>query len=237
MKEEIIEYYNNELTFKALVLRHRPFWQRTILIVVLLSIDVSFITFAITNSPYFLACGIAFAMLIVRLSLYFNARIIKKIYPDIYISTFKWSSIKFRKMTNEKLKTRLIQIGVEHNQVKQISELVKLKADNERIPYIVYATTLGLLFTPIWYSFIDKTFDTYKNDLLYLSLALGFATFMVVIISILIPMFIEIRDSIFTRYNSLNKLGELLDDLFIEWECTAVASDSCRGATPPKFCE
>jgi hypothetical protein len=218
MKEEIIEYYNNELTFKALVLRYKPFWQGKILIVALLSLIVSFITFTISSSLYYLACGIVFAMLMMRLSLCFNARIIKEIYPDIYIYKCKWSSIKFRRMTKEKLKARLIEIGIEHNQVKQISELVKLKANNERIPYIIYATTLSLLFTPIWYNFIDKIFDIYKNDLLYLSSLFGLITFMAVVISILIPMFINIRDSIFTKYNNLNKLSELLDDIFIEWE-------------------
>jgi len=225
MTQKIIDYYNSELRVKVIVAKYKVFWKRFIFILFLAYLFSS--GFLLVNFNFFVShewyligsvivWGIGFAPILFSMQ-YSNTQAIKKTFPDMYVSRFLWSNIKFRRMVKAKLKEKLLELEIKNkDQVKQVSDLVKSKANNERIPYILSATTFGILFTPIWYGFINKTFDIYKDQFPHL-LALFIGGIMLIItISILAPMLIDIRDSVLTKYNDLNNLGEYLDDIHME---------------------
>ena len=120
-------------------------------------------------------------------------------------------------MVKSKLKKKLLKLEIRNkDQVKQVSDLVKSKAKSERIPYIIGATTFGILFTPIWYIFIDKTFDLFKDHFQYLLAFFAGGFILIAAISIIAPMIVNTRDTMLTKYNDLNVLSEYLDDIHME---------------------
>lgn len=103
----------------------------------------------------------------------------------------------------------------EYNLVDKIEDIKKIlinKANNERLPFILYSTTFIALFLPLWNIYLNYLLENFKNDLkeiTYISLII----FIIILsFTFYIPLIYSFRDSFLTRYRKINNLIDLLDE-------------------------
>jgi hypothetical protein len=211
MIEDLIKFYTENLTFNAIVIKKNGFIRNLLFRLLLFSAVGVAIYFLIIKMYLLSFLCIPILLLSVRLGLYFNSRTIKKHYPDIYISKFKWSNEKISTMIYKRLDEYLKEHDLDDN-VDDIKQLVNEKAKNERLPFILYSTGFIALFIPLWNTYIEKFLDYFKNDIEAISIIALVITVIIASIAIYIPMIHSFRDSLFSRYKKLINLSELLDD-------------------------
>lgn len=219
MIEEIIDHYRNNLTFKQLVTEKGGYLAKSFFIVYPAILFLTAIGYLVTYNYYMAAIGILTAIAFLMIYAYNDSRTVKRLYPDLYISPLSWSIFRFRTMINTKLKNHLVDTLKikDREQIKEISLLIKQKANNERTPYLVSASAFAALFIPLWCVLLDKIFYSIPSSI-NLFLAVFSVVFLVIVLfSIYCFILVDIRDNFLTRYNSLNRLSESLDDIYLEW--------------------
>lgn len=211
MIENLINYYSSNLTFYSIVtkkngiMKNSFFWVATL-------ISAGLLFYFQMNNLYILCFSIIpllFASILI--GRYFNAMTIKKLYPEIYISRFKWSNEMINVMIYNRLDSYLKEENL-FNKTGEIKRLISEKAKNERLPFIICSSAFMALFLPLWYSYIEKVLDYFKSDLKAITSIALFITILIGSIIMYFPMIYSLRDRFLSRYKKLNDLSELLDE-------------------------
>ncbi|MCX8491395.1 MAG: hypothetical protein ORN54_10035 [Cyclobacteriaceae bacterium] len=212
--KEIIDYYN-EISFRAMLSKNGNWKEKIAFPACFLIVAGLFFCYIKTDKWYFLIGAIVFFWLTYYVAIYLNAKIVRRYNPDIYVSRFDWSETKFRKTTKTKLKDKLIGVDLaKKKQVKQVSASIKQKAIEERKQYRIYGVLTGALLAPVGYHFIGMMFSVPEKLIPFFNF--GLVIFIIFFIMIM-GFFIDFRDRILTRYNTLNELSEYLDDIVLDY--------------------
>jgi hypothetical protein len=218
MINDFIKFYNENLTFYAIFGLLLILCASIPLFTLVSKVSInnsnahkitSICDYLITLSPYIFSLFLLF--FIVKIGTYFNAMTIKKHYPEMYISKYKWSQEKIELMIHERLNNYL----KEHDFVEKIDDINKLiiqRAKNEVLPYFAYSTVFIALFICLWNSYIDKILDYFKSDILLMTTIALAITFGIIVITFFIIVIHFFRDSLLTNYEKLNKLSSLLEE-------------------------
>jgi len=211
MIEKMIKFYIGNLTFYAIVEKKNGCFKNSIPYIFLLC-SIGLVTYFFIIQLYFLIFLFPpLVVIYVLIGRYFNAMTIKRYYPKSYISGITWSNDKIKERIFSRLKKYINDNKLE-GKVDDIQLIIKEKAKNERLPFILYASIFMVLFLPLWKSYIDKLLDYYKMDIRAISSIAFLIVIIISSIAIMVPPIHTFRDNFLTRYKTLNNLSELLDE-------------------------
>lgn len=212
MIEDLYQYYKNNLTFESIVIGKNGFLKNSLFY-------FSFIAFICLIAVYLLTQDdiwgvVAFIVAIVSaiVGRYTFANMIKRNYPNYYISRFDWSTSGLNGMYLDSLENHLKNI--DDNKLDIIQELIKERANRSRIPSIVAISTFVALVVPLWNAYISAIMDSLKKEG-FVAMGFAFIIFLGLIIALsgLSLMFTIARDNLLTRYMSWNRLNNLISEM------------------------
>ncbi len=162
MIEDLFAFYKNNLTFEGAVTRKNGFLKNSLVyfsLVVFVALGVSF---AITHNFVYWILAILFSIIAIFVGKLINASLIKKEYPDLWLSQTSWSTsgfnTKFLKLLQEHLNDK------DDSKLDRIQDLIKERANRERIPSFIFFSTFFGLFIPLWSSYVNTIMDSMKED-------------------------------------------------------------------------
>lgn len=218
MIENLIKYYSENLTFYSLVYKKNGYLKNVILWLGVLICVFVIGYFLYKEKPYHSLPVFLFLFMFAKLGQYFNATTIKKYYPDIYISRFDWSTEKINLMIYKKLDAYMENNYLDDN-IETIKTLVNKKAMDERVPFFMYSGAFLILFIPLYSGYIDKLLEYFKSDFNALNMVVFSFLVIILTIAFCIPVINSVRDEFLTRYHTLNRLNDLLEEYKLWKEC------------------
>ncbi|GGW48690.1 hypothetical protein [Arenibacter certesii] len=210
MINELFEFYKKELTFSSLVTKDNRKISNLILFVGGILLITFWYLFITHNQFLWTVGGILVVVISFYLLIYLNGKTVKNKFPEMYISTFKWSSNKFNDLFLEKLGEK-IKNESELN-LDLIQKQIKEKENKEKTSSVIIFTLFGALFIPLWSTYIAALMDTYKENSQIMTFNFLSITFLIFIISFFGYMFLDIRDNLLSDFQKWNKLNNLITE-------------------------
>lgn len=214
MIEKIYTFYIKELSFYSLVYKKVNIWLRLLVLSLLLCGFIYMGYYVAYQNSFLLVLGFGFAAIALLLNHCFIVLTIKRNYPEHSISWFSWSGSGFHNDAIRKLETYLRQQNIDKEKSEILQDLLKDKALRERTNSIVFLSCFAVLFVPLWSAYLDHFFEGIKDIELLSKMFVLFLMF-IFLISFLMMNLADFRDNIFTRFMKLNKLSDLISEVWL----------------------
>lgn len=217
--EDFISYYQSSLCIRGLVLLHNGILKNLAIGTLFIVLIVLYIFIFINGTIWWYFTLIPIIIAAILLGRYLCACTVKKHYPRAYISKHKWSNEILNSIINDNLASYISKNNY-GEKLDEIQRILNNKAQKEKLPFMVYSTVFGVLFLPIWISYMAKVFEIFKNDFNSLSLVFLISIIVTASVAFLIPLVYEFQDVFLSRYQVLNNLISLIDEYKLKQSST-----------------
>lgn len=217
--EDLFKHYDQNLTFYRLVISKNGRLKNFILLVGFVSFTVFMVLFLFTSQNVYAVLGLACGAIVTFLGRIFNRQTIQSLYGDeVSVDFWGWSTSDFNRMILKKLKAHLEMKKLDDlKRLEQIISITQNKIANEKLPSIFGATIFAGLSIPLWSSYLAKSMEI-ANGFSEASILLVIWLVFILVIALMSPIAIDIRDSLVTRQLKLMRFQDLLNEVILTSE-------------------
>jgi hypothetical protein len=217
MINELFNLYKSRLTFKGLVVSKNGIFANSIYFILLILCTL-WLLLHITNTYFLLYLPLS--LIPVIFGQLINSRTIKKKYPEFWISYWKHAHTGFHNLYLTTLENYLIKVfdvshfsEIEDIKLDKIQNEIKERANQEKAPYIIVASTFIGLFIPLWSAYVVEILDIFSGSVDLLSQIFGMILIAILSIAIIAPAIKSIRDITITKFHQWTRLNNLITEL------------------------
>lgn len=215
MVDKIVQFYDNELSDKKLVLSHMKFW-KPFLILMCMSLSVIVFVFQLSAGSqivlYFTLIGI--------LGYLFNrkAKMVLRTQYNFEQNSFLWGGQEIEDYKVSRLREFLLQFQnpFPTSKLEKIIDYLRKESERNKISSIFLPGAFIALFIPLWAQYLswifrqDVTFNQATRIFFGISLIIIFSTFFISVFKVIIS------DILFGKASKLNHLIEKLENIIFD---------------------
>jgi len=223
MIDELFVFFKNTLTFRGLVVRRNGIFKNALVFIIIFLPAVLVLTYIVEKNPTYIIIAVLVSFISPILGALINAKTVRKKYPKLMKSRLTWSYQGFQQLYLNYLERYLIRIHnktyfheIDDAKLDKIQEIISERANQEKIPSIIFITALGALFLPLWSAFLTQFLRLNGKNETDLLIAFGVLISLIVMFAILTPYIIRFRDGLITKYEKWNRLNELISELRLQ---------------------
>lgn len=213
MVNNLFEFYKKELTFYSQISKENSKTKLLIFLVGICFFIVLWYFFILLNAFIYGFLGMMMLLASLILILWLNGKTIKSKFPELYITAFKWDTIKLNNLFLEKLNKKIENISDES--LNLIQDQIKENAKKAKTSSLIIMTTFGSLFIPLWSTYISEILSASNGNITQINNLFIIFFILTLIIFYVSFMIVKFYDDIITNFQKWERLNQLITELRI----------------------
>jgi len=209
MVEDLLVFYKARLTFNAIIKNSNNYLSNTLTFSGSIAAFFVLIFSFFTEKNWLVYLSIFLLSITMLIRAYYEDMLVKRSKKKLYTSRFKYKRKKIRKIQYKRLSKKLA--GLSYNDLNLLQEQITKNAIASKNLFLRFLSISGVLIIPLWIMILDFLKDylqSNNNSLKFIILAIVFFT--IVISSVMIAGFIDLRINSFSKYANWMKLNSII---------------------------
>ncbi len=182
MTKELFHYYKENLIFYSQVTKENKVISNLIIVSGLsLFCFIWYYLIIIKNEYYCVLIEVVIVVVTYLLLSWLNGKTIKRKFPEMYISPLNWDSNKFNDLFIQRLTEKIENLSEEN--IELLQKQIKENGDKEKISFVTMFSIFGVLFIPLWDTYLSKLFDAFKSDIKVMTINFILIIFLIFLLS------------------------------------------------------